>query len=184
MIAKPNALVYLRRNDLFIGGKRISAVKMKFTPNLMANLEVLDPDIFVTTCQEFFSTHGIKGKRVLLVLDQGIVFAKSIELQSSSKDSINEVEANFVAAMPFEQGQRACIHYLQNTTLQLYATNADLYHVIQESLRLIGIRKLIAITPAAPYKIDYAAKPNSVIDQFLDDKNVRRQYDFSTTSSV
>ncbi len=54
MIAKPNALVYLRRNDFFIGGKHISAVKMKFTPNLTKNLELLDTGLFVTTCQEFF----------------------------------------------------------------------------------------------------------------------------------
>lgn len=180
MISKPNALVYLRRNDLFIGGKRLAAVKMKFTPNLIKNLELLDTDLFITTCQEFFSAHGMRGKRVLLVLDQGIVFSKTIELNDETKDGIDNIYQEYIAEMPFEPGQRACVRNRTDTKLQLFAVNANLYQAVQEALRLIGVRKVVAISPAEVYNIDYNAKPNSVIDQFLDDKEIRRLLDFST----
>lgn len=179
---KPNALVYLRRNDLFIGGKHITAVKMKFTPQLTSNLEVANADAFIGTCQEFFSSHAMKAKRVLLVLDQSIVFTKNVELNEDNKDALAAIAEDYVAAMPFEPGQRACVQIRKDNQLQLYATNAELYMVLQEALRLSGTRKLIAITPAAAYSIDYTSKPAAVIDQFLDDKEVRRTVDFSTKS--
>ncbi len=124
----------------------------------------------------------MKGKRVLLVLDQGIVFSKSVSLTDESKNDVDSIYQEYVAEMPFEPGQRACIRTRTATNLQLYAVNANLYQAIQESLRLISVRKVVAITPAEAYHIDYNSKPNSVIDQFLDDKEIRRVFDFSTTS--
>lgn len=184
MILKPNALVYLRRNDLFIGGKHISAIKMKFSPDCTNNLEVLNPDLFVGTCREFFTAHNMKSKRVLIVLDQSVVFAKSFALNEATKDEVAAVLESFVAAMPFEPGQRAVVQLKNENKLELYATNADLYQVLQESLRQSGMRRLIAITPAAAYKIDYRAKPGAVIEQFLDDKAVLRTFDFSTATPL
>jgi hypothetical protein len=184
MLLKPNALVYFRRNDLFIGGKHIAAVKLKFTPDVTNNLEVLKPDSFVNNCQTFFDIHDLKAKRVLVVLDQSIVFAKSFSVEDLDKDQLASLVSNFVAAMPFNEGQRACIQYRDGDSLHLFATNADLYGVLQEALRQTGIRKLIAITPAAAYKIDYSARPSEVIDQFLIDKDAGRYYDFSTCTPV
>jgi Tfp pilus assembly PilM family ATPase len=182
MILKPNALVYLRRNDLFIGGKHISAVKMKFDRDTVNNLEVINPEAFIATCQAFFSSHAMKAKRVLIGLDQSVVFAKTIDITDDNKDQLLTIVDNYVNAMPFEAGKRACLQVRKDAKLQLYATNADIYRALQEALRLSGIRKLIAITPAAAYSIDYTSKPSAVIDQFLDDKEVRRTADFSTNT--
>jgi hypothetical protein len=184
MLSKPNALVYFRRNDLFIGGKHISAVKLKFTSDMTRNLEVLKPDAFVNACQAFFDIHDLKAKRVLVVLDQSVVFAKSFPIDGLDKDQIAGLASKFLTAMPFEEGQRACIQYRDDSKLHLFATNADLYSVLQEALRQVGIRKLIAISPAAAYKIDYSAKPLEVIDQFLAGKDASRFYDFSTCTPV
>jgi hypothetical protein len=184
MLLKPNALVYFRRNDLFIGGKHLSAVKMKFSPEMTKNLEVLNHDTFVSACQSFFDLHDLKSKRVLVVLDQSIVFSKTIQLEDYDKDQLSSLVDNFIAAIPFEEGQRACIQTREEKSLQLYATNADLYKVIQESLHLCNVRKILAITPAAAYSIDYSLKPSEVIDQFLNEKDAGRLYNFASVNPV
>ncbi len=184
MLLKPNALVYFRRNDLFIGGKHLSAVKMKFSPAMTKNLEVLNYEAFVNACQSFFDLHDLKSKRVLVVLDQSIVFSKTIPIEDQDKEQVSSLINDFIAAMPFEQGQRACIQAREEKSLQLYATNADLYGVIQESLRLCNVRKLLAITPAAAYEIDYSSKPSEVIDQFLNEKEASRIYNFASVTPL
>jgi hypothetical protein len=179
---KPNALVYVRRNDLFIGGKHISAVKMTYPPESAKYLEIIDPDLFIGTCSEFFSAHGLGGKRVLLVLDQTVVFTKSASLEGAEKDQIDAAIQEYLDSMPYEPGKRAIVHVIKDKVLHIYATNSDIYLALQEALKQSGVKKLTAITPAAVYQIDYGAKPSAVIEQFLEDKEVRRSVDFSTVS--
>lgn len=184
MFSKPNAIVYLRRNSLAVGGKHISFVKQNLTPDLTNNLEIINRDKFIATCRDFFSVRDIRNKRVLVVLDRNIVFAKTIELSDPSKDSATSMASTFIDAMPFNPGQRVCVQFREDRKLQLYATNNDLYNTLLEALRMCNMRKLIAITPAAAYKIDFTAKPSDVIEQLMDDRTVRQTFDFSTASPV
>lgn len=183
MFKKPNAIVYLRRNDLIVGGKHITAGKLKFTPALVNNLELQNPDIFIGTCQEFFSAHDMKGKKVLIVLDQGIVFSKTLQLDDSNKD-VDAIAEDYIAAMPFLPGQRAYVQFEKDNQLQLYTTNADLYQAVLEALRFSGMRKLVAISPSGAYQIDFGVKSSEIIEQFMADKKVRRSFNFSTTTPL
>ena len=155
---------------------------MKFTPEIFQNLELTDPDLFVTSCQEFFKAHSFKGRRVLVVLDSTIIFTKRIELTNSHKDSVRDEIEHYAAQIPFDSGQRAVIYLQNDRLLQIFAVNALIFQGIQEALKNTGVRKFAAITPAAAYQIDYSAKPAEVIDQFLDDTEVLKVLDFSTSS--
>lgn len=181
MILKPNALVYVRRTDLFIGGKHMSAVKLKFSDELMKDMELLNYEAFVNFCQEFFVAHDLKSKRVLVVLDQGLVFNK---VKAASDNEASSMLRSYIEMMPFEPGQRACITRVKDDQIYLYATNADIYKSIEDALSQAGNRKIYAITPAAAYDINYASRPGSVIEQFLEDKDSSKLFDFSTTSAV
>jgi hypothetical protein len=182
MFSKPTAIIFLRRSNLIIAGKRIRSAKFNFLPEVVNNMEIVKPERFLATCQDLFIDRGIKGKRVLIVLDQSIVFSKTITLEESSRNNINSAIEAFVGDMPFEPGQRACIAIRQESELTLYATNADLYQAVLEALRSSGMRKLIAITPSSAYDIDYSAKPSELIEQFMNDKTVRHDVDFSTAN--
>jgi len=182
MFSKPNAIVYLRRNNLVVGGKHIPFVKQNLTPDLINNLEIINRDKFIATCRDFFSVRDIRNKRVLIVLDQSIVFSKTFVLSGASKESASSAISTFIDAMPFEPGQRVCVQLREDKKLQLYATNADLYNTLVESLRMSDMKKLTAITPSAAYQIDFTAKPSLVIEQLMDDKVVRQTFDFSTAS--
>ena len=184
MFSKPNAIVYVRRNDLIIGGKHINAGKLKLPIEIVNNLEILDPDSFIDLCQDFFSSHNLKGKRALVILDQSIIFSKLIELNSSNKNDLDLYIDNYIDQMPYLPSQRSVIKYKDNEKFKIYATNADIYQAVVDSLKLCGISKIVSISPSSAYTIDFSLKSSEIIDQFMIDKKVWKTYDFSTTSSV
>ena len=184
MALGPNAIVYLRRNDLIVGGKHITPGKLKFTSDLLENLELQDPNKFIEACSEFFSAHNLQAKKVLIVLDQSVVFEKLVSTDDPSKGDINYITDNFIASMPYTSGQRSCIKFEADNQLHLYATNADLYRAISDALDLTGIRKLTSVTPAVAYSIDFGGKSSDIIEQFISDKKVRNKINFSTVSPL
>jgi hypothetical protein len=182
MIAKPNAVVFLRRNDLIVGGKRISSGKLSLVPDFVNYLEVLDAEKMLATAQEFFSSRNLSGKRVLMVLDQTVVFSKTVSLDDSNKDDIAAITEAYIAAMPYLPGKRACLQEITDDQLNLYATNVELYQILSDALEQSKVRKIVAITPASAYKnIDYTTKFSLIIEQFIADKEVARRLNFSTT---
>lgn len=179
-LLKPNAIIYLRRSGLVVAGRRLKPARLNFPPELVDNLEVLRHDKFITGCQDFFTEHGLRNKRILVVLDHSVVFTKTVELdKSGSPDALTEA---FVAAMPFNTSQRACVTLHEQNNLRLFATNAELYTDLVEALRLAGAGKLLAITPAAAYGLTEDNKQlASAIEQFINDTKVRAQANFATT---
>jgi hypothetical protein len=182
--SKPNAIVYFRRSDLIIAGRHISPAKLNLGQDLINNLEIKDPSKFIATCQVFFSSHSLSGKRVLLVLDSSVVFSKSLEQDGASKEAVSAAADAFVEAMPFEQGQRACLELLEDGYPQLYATNADLYTALQEALRASDVKKVVAIAPVGAYNLEHGIKPAAAIDRYMSDKKVYKTADFSTATPV
>ena len=178
MFLKPNAIVYVRRSGLIVAGKHVAPARLNFSPEIVDNLEILHPQKFITGCQDFFSAHDLHGKRVLLVLDNSVVFSKIIELDKTGKPAA--LAAAFVDAMPFDVGKRACVIVHSNQSLELYATNAELYESLSEALHLCGIAKLLAITPADAYHLgEDNQKLASAIEQFVADTKIRQQADFT-----
>lgn len=182
MFSRPNTIIYLRRSSLVIVGRHIAPAKLNIPPELINNLEVLSSGKLIDSYVEFFSSHDVHGKRPLLVLDQSVVFTKTVPLDKS--DDITALTDAYVAAMPFRPGQRACVQFRSNNQLQLYATNVELYQTIQEGLREAGGGKLMAITPVAAYQLDDATKFGAAIEFFVNDKEVRRKANFSTAAPL
>jgi len=181
MFTKPNAIVYVRRTGLIVAGRRIAPARLTFPADVLANMEVLAPDKFTGGCQQFFKSHGVHGKRALVVLDGSIVFDKNIGLDKSGKpDALADA---FLAAMPFEPGKRALLTLRQSDALQLYATNAELYQCLVQALRGAGAAKVTAVTPAPAYDLGQD-KPQlaAAIGQFINDTSVRAQADFLGTT--
>ena len=120
---------------------------------------------------------------MLIVLDSTIVFTKRIELKNPSKDQIREEIEHYADQMPFENGQRAVIYLKNDRLLQLFAVNALIFQGVQEALRRSGRAQVHSYHAGrSVYQIDFTAKPAEVIDQFLDDSEVLRALDFSTTN--
>lgn len=183
-MSKPNAIVYLRRNDLIIGGKKIDPGKLNFTSDLVNFMEVKNPDVFIGSCESFFNEHNFKGKKVLLVLDHKIVFSKIVDVRDNSEDEIREYIESYIDAMPIKPGYRSCINHISEQKLYIFATNSQLYLTIIDALKLAGIKKLIAVSPAEAFDIDFSAKSSEIVNQFLIDRTVRKIDNFSTAEVI
>jgi hypothetical protein len=174
---KPNAIVYIRRGGLILAGKHIKPARLTFDEAAVSNLEVRDADRYGTILQDFFEGHGVKGQRILVVLDHSVVFTKSISLDNSGKPAL--LAKNFVDAMPFEPGIRACLSLKSPDTLRIFAANSELYQVLVDALHGAGASKIIAVTPVAAYGIREADKlSSSIVDQLLQDNTIRGKANF------
>jgi hypothetical protein len=183
-MSKPNALLYFRRNNLIVAGKKITPAKLALTEEHIKNLEIQDQGKFTATVREFLEGHGIKGKKVLIVLDQSVVFTKKIKLDEATIGvEPDTIIGEYVAQMPFAPGQRACVALEQDGNLQLFAVNAGLYQTLADTLTQSGASKLVAVTPAAAYQLNIRSRSATAAEQFLADKSVRKTTDFSTTAT-
>lgn len=167
---KPNAVVYVTRAGLATAGKKIPSARLPLPKTLVNNLEVLDVEKLTATCEHFFSSHGMKGKRVVIVLGLSVMFEKLIALDKQGNPGA--LTQAFVAAMPFDAGQRACLSIDTQSQLQLYATNVNIYATLEEALRLAKAR-VIAVTPAHAYHLDGADRSfDALAAQFMHDTKV------------
>lgn len=177
MFSKPNALIYVRRSGLVIAGKGITVARWDFPAELITNLEVLNSSKFLTDAQKFFTEHGLHSKRALMVLDQSIVFEKTVDFDKSGNPEA--LMQAFVAAMPYKAGKRACISLASDKQLRLFATNVEIYDLLNQALHGAGVAKLIAITPASAYSLSSTQQSlGTAVEQFIKDSTICRSATF------
>lgn len=180
---KPNALVYVHRSGLLIAGKHIERARLAFPEEVVSHMEILQPEAFAKLCRQFFDMHGLQRKRVLMVLDNDLLFTKKIELgKTGNPDALTDA---FIAAMPFEPSQRACLTIQAKSRLQLLATNARIYQATAEALHASGIAKLCAITPVAAYDLrNTERKADALVEHLLKNTHISKAANFLSTASL
>jgi len=146
-------------------------------------MEVIDAPAFVESLSAFFSQHGLKGKHALMVLDDSVVFNKSVPIDTDSNPA--DIADQYIDAMPLEPGQRACLRVLSDTEINLYATNGRLYQAVAEALNEAGAAKLLAITPATAYPSAGGRQQlATAVQQYVNDTAVRGKADFQHAALV
>lgn len=132
---KPSLLLVLGRDSLaFYTGK--NSVEFAFTQAMVRNLEVVDGAAFAKALGQFLITNKIRNQRVLLLLDDGVVFQKTLP----QANNIDAARTDFEAILPFEEADR------QVTTLHLkdhvvfFATNRKLHSTVAEALKTTSSR--------------------------------------------
>lgn len=174
--SKPNTVVYVTRAGLAIAGKKMQSSRLPLSAEIVNNLEVVNAEKFTAECQQFFTNHGLRGKRVLVVLGLSVVFEKSIELDKSGNPGA--LTKAFVSAMPFEPGQRACLSIHTGNQYHLYATNALLYRPLLEALELAKA-KVVSLTPAPAYHLTGTDRSfEALAAQFMQDSDVADRINF------
>ena len=183
IFSKPTVLVYVHRSGLIVSGKRVAYKRLLFPQNLVANMEVLNPTKFIALCQDFFAANELKKKRVLVILDNDLVFGKKIELDKAAKPEA--LAQAFIDAMPFRPGQRTCLVLQYDHELQLLATNYDLYGSVAEALRGAGVAKIFAISPVAAYDLEGTdRKVSALTEHFIKNASSARAVNFAATDPL
>ncbi len=179
MFFNPNTIIFMQRSGLLVSGRRLPSMRLDFPDDIVHNLEVVVPGKLASLCQKFFAERELHGKRLLIVLDYSVVFEKTIELDQSGKPDL--IMEGFVAAMPFEPGQRACLAYQSGSSLRLFATNADLYQAVANALSAANAGSLAAITPIAAYNLGNDQRTiRTASDYILKQNDISHQLDFNS----
>jgi hypothetical protein len=177
IFSKPNAIVYVRRNGLVIAGKKLAPARYTFPPEHVENMEIRSDDSFTETLSSFFQEHEMKGRHVLMVLDDSVVFTKTVSLDADGQPGA--IADAYIEEMPLEPGKRVCIRVNTDSELKLYATNGQLYLAIADALDQAGGGRLLAITPAAAYPSDGSKQQlAAAIQQYISDTSVRSNANF------
>ena len=182
MFKKPNAIIYVRRSGLVLAGKRLAPARTNFDVAYFENMEVRDHESFISHCQKFFEDHQLKGKHILMVLDNSLIFSKSQQLESPQQ--AGQVSDEFAAVMPLEPGKKAIIKNQAADGVDLYATNADIYTDITEAIHRAGAGRLLAITPATAYDTPDGGKLSAAIQTYVNDTTVRSGANFMSANLV
>lgn len=184
IFSKPNAIVYVRRGGLVVAGKKLAPARMTFASDQVENMEVINDTLFTDSLRDFFIEHQLKGKHALMVLDDSVVFTKTVELDSDGKPAT--IADGFIEAIPLDPGKRACLRVLKETELNLYASNGALYIAIADALEQAGVAKLLAITPASAYPPLENGKQQlaAAIQQYINDTSVRSSANFQNAPLV
>jgi hypothetical protein len=179
MLFKPNTIVFIQRNGLLVAGRHLSPIRMEFPEDAVHNLEVANLNRLTSVCQQFFTDRELRGKRIQVILDYSVVFEKSIELDQSGKPDI--IMEGFVAAMPFDQGKRACLAYQSGSTLRLFAVNAELYQAVVAAIDAADAGTVTAITPVAAYNLTNEQRTiRAAADFILKQTDTSKQVDFQS----
>ncbi len=184
MFVKPKIIVYVRRSNIIIAGKNISAAKLNIPPSIMLNMEIIDSNSFYKSTCDFLSSRNIKGKKVLIALDDSVVFSKAMAVGDATKSDINKAANQYIDEMPVAAGQRACLQIVDNGQLELYGTNAELYQLVVDALKEVGAGKVVAISPTPAYKLDAEVQPAAAVDRYLNDTETQKIADFLAVSPV
>lgn len=183
MLFQPTTIVFLQRGGLLVAGRRVKSTRFAFTDELIHNLEVQNRIKLVESCRQFFAASGLRGKRVLLVLDYSVVFEQTIKLDKSGQP--DKLLEGFVAAMPFAEGQRACLGVESGSELRLFATNAALYEAVSDALRAAGTSSISAVIPIAAYNLgDKERTVNAATEHILKDIAVEKRANFQDVSPI
>jgi hypothetical protein len=183
IFSKPNAIIYVRRSGLIIAGKKMTPARMTFNQDHVQDLEVIDDEAFTEALRTFFVEHGLKGKHALMVLDDSVVFTKSVTIAADSKPA--DVADDFIESMPLNPGQRVCLRVLNESELNLYGCNGQLYITIADALDQAGAARLLAITPATAYPSEGGKQPlAAAVQQYVSDTAVRGSANFQHVALV
>ncbi len=184
MFAKPKIIIYVRRNNIIVAGKDVSPAKLNIPPEILQNLEIVDPNAFFGSARDFFVARGVKGKRALIVLDDSVVFSKQSQCEKFDKSVLQQSLNSYIDSMPFEPGKRACLQIVDNNQIEHYATNAHIYESIVDALHEAGVGKVIAVTPTKAFKLDAAIQPAAAIERYLNDTGTQQIADFLAITPV
>jgi hypothetical protein len=161
-----------------VAGKRVAPARTSFDISYFENMEVHDHEAFIQHCQKFFEDHDFRGKHILMVLDNDLVFSKSARLENAQEAS--HIRDDFIAAMPLDPGKKAIVSHQSTEGIDIYATNADIYTDITEAIHRAGAGRLLAITPATAYETPAGSKLASAIQTFVNDTSVRGIANFAS----
>ncbi len=144
--SRPRMILQLKRDALLAYTVKDEQAKLDFPVAVVRNLEVLDHNKLIELVNGFADQYGLKGRKLPLVLDDGLVFQKVIQLAENA--DLNALQTEFEDKIPLLPEERQVMSLKLKSQLVLLATNRALYGYIVQALANKGV-KITAVVPMA-----------------------------------
>ncbi|HET8671682.1 MAG TPA: hypothetical protein VFM05_13975 [Candidatus Saccharimonadales bacterium] len=151
---KPNAILLVERETLSVYPKPESGA-LALPGEVFKYLEVQDKDKLVSMVAEYAKKAGMRSRRVLILLDKGVLLQKAVQLDGGS--NTNTLITDFEHTLPFNMEDRHAVGLKQKDQLYLFGTNKAFYQLLAAALEKAGA-KVYAVTPALVYGLTTPGK--------------------------
>lgn len=154
MFNKPYAVIFIERDSVVLLTKK-TKIKLELPPEVVQNLEVIDAMKLAELVERLLRTNKIHKKKLLLVLDDSVVFQEALPL---SKDTnLQNMVKDFESKIPLEVDSKQVLALGQKERLVLFGVNKQLYQAIIAGLDKTS-NKPLAVVPAAIYGVNAGNK--------------------------
>ena len=151
---KQQIVLHLTRDAIVAHTGKSEHAKLEFPTSVIRNLEVLDAAKLSELVAVFADEQGLKGRKVVIVLDDSIVFQKVVALAQDS--DVAAIETDFQEKIPLPQDSLRVLSLKLKDQLVLLGANSSYYLQVVQALANKGA-KIVSVTPLAVF-IKGAAK--------------------------
>ena len=147
--SKPSLIIWLTRNSIVFADRK-SQQGLDIPTAVANNLEIIDPAGLSQTIEQFCQAHKVEKQQVIIVLDEEVVFRKTIST-SPDEDSRLMVE-EFTSKVPLSPEVRQVLSITLKDQLILLGVNKAYYETIVTALSKTE-NKIIGVVPLMAYGI-------------------------------
>lgn len=149
---KPQAIIYVLRNELVAYDRTGKAVREPLPIDTVDFLEIADEHKYTAALSSLIANAGLRGKRVVVVLSEDIVFEKA--LQSATEQYVQSQALDFSDKLPFDINAQHIVVFQKKKppSAQLWATNSELFQLLVNRLEAASC-KVAACVPATFFDI-------------------------------
>jgi hypothetical protein len=172
---KPTGFILIERNKLALY-PRAKSDPLVLGDDLVRCLEVKDAAKLTAAVREFAQKNNLRGQRLLIMLDKGVVFQKAVSLQPNADPTINKTD--FESKIPFDPADRQALSMVQKDRQFLFGVNQSFCHLVVDALAAAGA-KVTAVTPAVVYGVTDPDKLNRIkLEQIAQATSLTHSADF------
>lgn len=135
-------------------------IEFRFVPEIVQDLEVVNPDLLSSLIQLFVESNKIpKGELVIVISDSACIVKDIIMPQAApgvKQEDITEQVQKIIDSVPFEEVSSKT--FPQQSGTKIWATNKALFSSIAGAFEKLGF-KINSVLPGLVFAGDISAKP-------------------------
>jgi hypothetical protein len=148
MFVKHHMILQLTRNSLVACTNKDEQAKLDLPVSVVRNLDVLDSAKLAELVGGFASRYGLRGKKLVLVLDDSVVFQKVVPL-TPGQDTM-AMQTDFQDKLPFAADAKRTLTLKLKNQLVMLGASGEYYLQVVQALINKGV-KVTSVSPLAVF---------------------------------
>ncbi len=141
---KQQIFLQLTRGALISYTNKGEQARLDFPTSVVQNMEVIDQAKLAELVAGFADKYGLRGKKLMLVLDDSIVFQKIVPLAADADPT--SLQTDFQEKIPLATDTQRVLALKLKDQLVMFGTNGDYYLQVVQTLASRGA-KIQSVAP-------------------------------------